>query len=232
MENEKNQDHIEMALFRAGPLHPYRLKIEKMLKDLPVKTGDILFRLDGYVFWGLFNFSETVCTLTKSNFDHAAVVYVENEIPMVVEISDQGCTLFRLVDWADYVFASTFSVYRLKTGLDTDANIAKLQESVKTLIASDPDYDFSFGNENGKFYCTEFVAKVYEDAGLPLMKPMLIKDIMGGGWRYWLFYAINKLAGKITGMCFNAETPMYFVGNNKQGMMSSPLISLMAKISF
>lgn len=208
-------------LFKAGPIHEYRFQICEKLKKLPIKTGDIVFRLDNYKYLGFISFSKLVAKVSKSKYDHAGCFFVENGEIFVLEQNDAGCNLMRLIDFLDLSAISEFSIFRLKN--DCDDSIAKLSEEIKSYLVSDPDYDYSFGSVPGKFYCTQAVCNIYEKAGFKLMNPILIKNFMNKYW-YYIFFVINWTIFELTKKGFDTNNGMFFVGNEQQGMMASPLI--------
>lgn len=213
----------QLSIFSPGPLHAKRKNICVYLKSLPLKTGDILCRLDNYVIYGV-PFSKLVAHATNSPYDHAAVVYIENNEIYVLEVSDMGGTCkFSLIDWLDFSAVNYFTVYRLKE--DTVYNISKLDSVIKAFFEDDPDYDFNFEeNRIDAYYCNRAVAVIYERAGFLIGNPMLIKDVIHTKWGIIAFKIINAIIKWLTGYGFDLSQKVYFIGNEHIGMASSPLL--------
>jgi hypothetical protein len=231
-------------MVKFGPLHDNRRAIVRKLADLPLKTGDILYRAsDARGPLGL-PFTSLVARATKSLYSHAALVLVEANEMYVMEINDAGTLKLRLIDWLDGCATPEFSLYRLKiqkglinTPIEKKIRTEIYQELLKVgligddlgkeiegTLEEDADYDFTF-SDNKKFYCTEAVVKIYEKAGIKLCEPSYIRDILHG-WRYNLFAAINWLSGLAFNVSMPLNEPLYFVGNEQKGLMSSQFTEL------
>ncbi len=185
-----------------------------------MKTGDIFFRLGRQTFMGI-PFEKLVAYTTRSEYSHASVALVRNGEVYMLEINDMGTMLIRLVDWLDYCAVKKFGIYRLPL---TPEQTAAVEASIDRFVEADPDYDFTFSDDS-KFYCTESVAYVYEDAGIPLAPPKLIKAFVKP-WGYAIFWPINWVLQKLTGTGLSTSKPLHFVGNSNQGLMSTPGLSV------
>ena len=212
-------------LFKAGPLYAKRFTIVNQIRS-DMCSGDILYRYSAAT--GPFNlpFCPLVAHITKSEYSHAAVLFIDNGEPYVLEVNDEGTLKYRLLDWIDTCYGQTFSLYRLKD-LDEEKE-AKLIEQIHLFLDEDPDYDLTFSDPN-KYYCTESVVTIYERAlGIKLDPGYLIKEIVPL-WSYWLI-----VGGSFLFSFFGASLPfnekLFFVGNEKRGMMSSEHTRLVAKI--
>jgi hypothetical protein len=189
---------------------------------MPLQTGDILYRHSNAKGPLGLPFSKLVCLLTKSKFSHGSVVILLDGEPFVMEVNDQGTLLLRLLDWLDTVSTNNFRIYRLKK---TDARtVEALDTAIKAFLQDDPDYDFTFSDKK-KFYCVESVVWVYKSVGLQLMEPQLIKQVVPW-WIYPIFVTVNWFMKTFTSASMNMSTPMYYVGNETHGLMSSPLTKL------
>lgn len=203
----------------AEPLANRKEIVADMMK-IPLQTGDILFRHSNARGPFGIPFSWLVAKLTNSDYSHASVVVMENGQPEVFEISDKGTLKYRLIDWLDFVVGGKMHVYRLKKM--NDGIRFRLQTVIYEMLNEDADYDFSFADPT-KYYCVEAVAEVYKRAGIPLVEPELMKDVVKP-WQYRIIAPINAIVRRLTGKGFDVTTPLYYVGNSKRGMMSSPLI--------
>ena len=150
----------QKELFKFGPLYNRRFAIVDTIKR-DMRSGDILYRYSDAKGPLNLPFTKIVSNITKSEYSHAAILFVENEEPHVLEINDQGTLRYRLLDWIDTCYGDNFSVYRLKD-LD-DEKEAKLHDVIQKILEEDPDYDFTFSDPD-KFYCTESVIVIYEKA--------------------------------------------------------------------
>lgn len=221
---ETNQ---QLELFKHGPLYEKRFEIVNQLKSIGLKSGDILYRAsDAKGPLGL-PFSRIVARVTNSKYSHAAIVFIENEEIQVLEVNDQGTLKYRLLDWIDTCYNQNLGIYRLKN-ITSEQEIALAQE-IHKILEADPDYDFTFSDPD-KYYCTESVVKIYENAlGIKLDEGYYIKDLVPT-----LLYCVLRV-GSFLFSCFGTSLPfnekLYFVGNEKRGMLSSPLTEVVFELT-
>jgi hypothetical protein len=122
-----------------------------------------------------------------------------------------------MIDWLDSCATAEFSIYRLN-GINDDLK-SKIEVEIRRIWFEDPDYDFTF-TELDKLYCTESVALIYDRAGVKLIEPQLIKDIVPA-YKYWLLVVGNWIISMFTKCKLPLKQKCYYVGNETQGMMSS-----------
>lgn len=210
---------VTSQMCHFGPLHEKRYEIEKLLIDLPIQTGDVLYRASNAKGPLGLPFSKIVALLSKSVYSHAAIAISVNGKPFVLEINDQGTLLYRMIDWIETTYTGEFSVYRYKK-INEDLQEA-LKYEIEDVLAKDPEYDFTFDDPE-KFYCTESVAVIYSRVGLNIFKGSKIKDVVP----LPIYYVIRlgnffmKMFDPRVGLPFKNE--LFFVGNKNHGMMSSP----------
>lgn len=212
-------------LFKHGPLYNKRFSIVDLIKQ-DMKSGDILYRYSDAKGPLNLPFTRIVSNITKSEYSHAAIMVVEHNEPYVMEINDQGTVKCRLLDWIDTCYGNNFSIYRLNE--ITDDQEMLLFNQIQKFLVMDCDYDFTFSDPN-KFYCTESIIEVYRKAlGIELDCGYYIKDIVSP-----FMYKTLKVGSKLFsyfGASLPFEQKVYFVGNERMGMMSSAYTKLILKI--
>lgn len=217
MPNNKNKKE----LFTPGPLHDKRREITRLLQDLPVRTGDIIFRLDDFRFFGI-PFSKLVAKATKSLYDHATIISVENDDIYVIEVSDMGTTKYLMQDWLDFSAIEQFEIYRVKDL--TYEQLFDLKKVIKDFLNQDADYDYSFGQKQNLYYCTQSVYWLYEKIGINLANPLYLDQIIDNSFSYYLIAILSKIIFPLTGKGIPCDVPLHIVGNEKVGLMSSKLL--------
>lgn len=212
-------------LFKHGPLYPKRFSIVDIIKQ-NMKSGDILYRYSDAKGPLNLPFTRIVANITKSEYSHAAILFIENNEPHVLEINDQGTLKYRLLDWIDTCYGNNFSVYRLKD-LDAEKE-SKILCEINSILEKDPDYDFTFSDPN-KFYCTESIITIYQNAlGIKLDQGYYIKELVS--WHNYIIMRIGSWFFSFLGASLPFNEKLYFVGNEQKGMMSSKFTRLVAKI--
>jgi hypothetical protein len=214
----------KVELFKPGPLYNRRFAIVDTIKR-DMRSGDILyFYSDAKGPLGL-PFTRIVANVTKSEYSHAAILFIENGEPHVLEINDQGTLRYRLLDWIDTCYGDNFSVYRLKD-IDDHKEESLLTE-IHKILNDDPDYDFTFSDDK-KYYCTESVAVIYKEALGVDLPSYFIKEVVPT-WTYYVL-RIGVFLFSFLGTSLPFDRKMYFVGNEQQGMMSSELTRMVIKV--
>ena len=207
---------------------PHRHEIAKFVEK-NAKSGDVLYR--GSEAKGPYGlpFMKIVSKLTKSHYTHAATVFWEGDDLMVVEMTDIGTMQYRFIDWLDFCLGGHFALYRLD-GIEESQRL-ELLTHIKSVLAIDPSYDYTFADPN-KFYCTEFVAWLYNQIGVEIAPPRTILEVVGPK-RFWVVSAGNWVYGKLTRgkVCLNTQSPLYYVGNEANGglLASKKMIAIVSK---
>jgi hypothetical protein len=206
-------------MIKLGPLYDIRKELVAKLKNLPLQTGDIVYNAADVP--GPFNipFSKLIQWFTQSPYSHGTVILVEEDETYAIDVSDWGTRKLRLVDWFDDWYMKEFCVYRLKDKKPEDEEC--LKNSIKDFLAMDPSYDFNFNDPN-RFYCTESVKTIYKKCGHDLGGAFLVKDIVPW-WFYKLILLGNIFTKKFSNASLPTDTPISIVGNERKGMMASPL---------
>lgn len=182
------------------------------------QTGDIICRQNAGSSLTGRPFGYLVQWLTKSKYSHCSVVLVEDGKVYAMQVDDDGTTKMPIEKWYEICDNGTFGLYRVKS-FDVDA----LTREINKFLELDPAYDYTFGDEEDKFYCTESVVYVFSQAGTELGTGMYAKDIVSP--LVYAFLVPADLALKCAiGKYFSLTVPLYFVGNKKIGLLSSPLI--------
>jgi hypothetical protein len=199
-----------------------RFRIEKEIKSLGIRNGDIFIRETDTR--GPFNipFSKLVSTLTNSNFSHASLARVEGDEVYLLEVNDRGIVKERLIDWLDYCVGEAVFVYR-PTNPPADFD-ARVSAEIDRFFQEDFMYNFMYTNANGLYYCTQAICTVYNACGITLMEPVPMQSVLTG-WRYFLFKIINSIVVMTSGKGFNTNDKFYFVGNQSAGILASPHIA-------
>ena len=180
---------------------------------------DILYRKsDGR---GPFNipFMRWVAKETGNEMTHAAILYSETTddgamVDLVLELSDTGFCVYRLVDWLNFCIDGEFQLHRVKM---TDDQAAAIDLAVQKFVAEDPDYDATFSNG---WYCTKFVCKMFEAGGIKLQEPKTTRQLCGWLKAHRISILNNFVKWISKGQyCLPVDTPLFFVGNNGNGGM-------------
>ncbi len=184
-----------VKMYQSGPLHKDRFKIAIKLEFL-LKSGDLLFRAsDAHGPLGI-PFSRLVSYVTKCPYSHVAIgirnKYNEVEI---LEINDEGTTIYRPIDWLDSCYTNKLKIMRLNSNLMTDEVKIQLNNEIDRLSSEDEDYDFTFSSPS-KLYCTESAVELYRRCNILISPPRYLKEIVNlpiyciirfGGWFLSLF---------------------------------------------
>lgn len=200
-------------------MYEKRKEIMREIRSLGLQTGDIFYNGSnvrgplGIPFGGLVQY------FTDSKYSHGTVILVEDDEYYAIDVSDYGTRKLRMIDWFDNWYVEDFCVFRLKEKKTGDEIM--FRNAIYRFLMEDPSYDYTFSDDQ-KYYCTESVKRIYADVGYDLGGQYLVKDIVS-----WWFYPILLFGSLITKFWSDAslptKTPISIVGNEKKGMMASPL---------
>lgn len=180
-----------------------------------IKTGDVLYRKSEAMGPLCIPFSKLVAVLSKSSYSHASIIIKEDGFTNVLEVGEDRIIKLPLEKWECLCVGNVYSIYRLKEGVDAE----RVAEEINKIFEEQPEYDYTFDNPD-KLYCTESVVKIYERAGYSdIFVPMEIKEVVSF-WFLCILRPINWLLRLFAGKGMSRK-PLYFVGNEEHGMMSS-----------
>ena len=203
---------------RLAPKHTkwfnYRHQVASQLKPF-LRPGDIFVRKGNHVFNYFVHFSRFVEWLTKSKYSHASLVYrVEADDVVLAEVSDYGVRRIYLLDWLDELQGSDFLVLRYN---GSPYGSYEIIEAATHFIRLDLPYNTDLDLEKqNSLYCVQFIYKCFECAGISLAPGKSLEEMPN--WKSWL-----KLIARL--LSYPINKPIYFVGNEEVGLLSSKSLS-------
>ena len=199
-----------------GPLANISLKLADKLGP-QLETGDILFRSSDAVAADGTPFSSYVERFTESDFSHASIILRDGNDIYVLEIDDLGVHLYTLADWLVTPSDPDFAVYKPRNS--TPSLIDCMKQEIDRFLIEKPPYDFLFNDPN-KYYCVEAVAEVYLRCGIKLCEPKTVREVLSP-LAFRFFVPINQRMIEEEGQGMPLDEPLWFVGNEEHGLMSS-----------
>jgi hypothetical protein len=199
---------------------PYRHEVAKQLLSI-LKPGDVFVRKGNHTVAHIIPFSGFVEWLTNSPYSHATLVYeVTDTDVLLAEVSDYGMRRIYLIDWLDEVNGPDFQVLRYNGFPPLVTN--KLIKQARKYIAADMPYNTALDYEqDNTLYCVQFIYKCFESASVQLAPGKSLKEMPR--WNYFL-----RILARI--LRYDTDKPMYFVGNEKMGMLSSDTLFTLAHV--
>jgi hypothetical protein len=189
-----------------------------------IRTGDILVRAGNAKGPFGLPFSKLVQICTKSKYSHASIAFLEFGSVYLLETNENGTSRSTLKDWIEGSTDGHYAVYR-----SYQINQKKVKEEIYKKIKERPLYDYRFNDDN-KYYCVELVVDILKKSEVEIAPPKLPREVLPWWAYYFLFYPINYIIGKLTNQCFPTDIPLYFVGNEKSGLISSDTLSKIAEL--
>lgn len=202
-------------------------QLSELMTQIPIETGDIFFRASR-IMRGFIPFGKIVMWLTNSNYSHAAIAIIENETLYLVEANDSGCIKTDFKTWLGTCKTEDFAIYRK---LERDYGFTtRVILATTEFLQLNTSYDFSFGDDT-KFYCTETIEWIYDKLGVTLDSGTTIKEMYSLITLNLLIRPLLFIYYLVTGYKISVDKKMYFVGNKKQGLMSSKLLGQVYKFN-
>ena len=185
----------------------------KVLRD-----GDILFRRgDARILFGRFPMSRFIANVSGSPFSHTGVVAFEEGLPFVYDTTKSGVRRQPLAVWVlDNV--GPIGVKRLKAAYQD--RVPRVLSWVRTTYERQPPFDYDLNPDDNELYCMEMTEKAFRSAGLTLSQPVRL-GVMENAAQFprsciFAFSTLTKL---------RLEQPVFFPGNDRHGIWSSPLLA-------
>jgi len=179
-----------------------------------LKDGDILFRLgDARIARGLFPISRFLAKISGSRFSHTGIVAIEDGEVWVYDMTNFGPRRQPLCVWTlDNIGA--FGVKRVKP--EYSSYIPKALAMLRDVYNKQVPFDYDLNPDDSSYYCVELSEKAYRNNGLPLAEPVRLGDMENVSQ-----YPIAVM-GFLKTTPLTLELPVYFPGNTRHGIWSSP----------
>ena len=189
-----------------------------------LRDGDILFRMgDARILFGYFPFSRFLARASGSKFSHTGVVAIEDGVPMVYDTTKSGVRRMPVRVWImDNV--GPMAVKRLRP--EFQEKVPEVLAFCRRVYEQQVPFDYELGLDDTSFYCVEMTEKAFRAAGLPLSEPVRLGD-MERAWRFPVQIVILQYVSRwVLRHPLSLEQPVYFPGNERHGIWSSPKLML------
>lgn len=138
----------------------------KEAKPYLLQEGDIVFSSSA------LGQGEAIIAATASPFTHCGIVFEKDGELMVLEaVQPVGVTTLK--EFISHSTPDGFTARRLKS---TVAPAAYRKARSWAIAQIGRNYDVHFAWDDGKLYCSEFVWKIYQHAGIELCPPRRFRD--------------------------------------------------------
>jgi len=198
----------------------------KVLRD-----GDIVFRLgDARVLRGWFPMSRFYANCSNSKFSHTGIVAFEDGGPVVYDTTGTGVARQPFCVWIlDNV--GNIGVKRLRPEL-RKAAIPKILAYLHRVFIEQPPFDYELGLDDSALYCVEMTEKAYRYAGLPLSEPVKLGDMERVTEFPVCMLGLSMASRYVLKRPLTTETQVYFPGNERHGLWSSPHLIVVVPPTF
>jgi hypothetical protein len=185
-----------------------------------LRDGDIVFRQgDARVLRGFFPMSRFLANCSNSKFSHTGIVVFEEEGPVVYDTTGTGVARQPFGVWTlDNV--GNIGVKRLRPELR--GAIPKVLEYCHKVYREQPPFDYELGLDDKALYCVEMTEKAYRYAGIRLSEPVKIGDMERATEFPVCMLGLGLASQFVLKKPLTSETPVYFPGNERHGIWSSP----------
>lgn len=184
-----------------------------------LQTGDLVFtRGNYYMLLGAINFTDLATKMCDADFSHVGIVIIENHIPMVYDISDDG------------IQATPFDAYVTRHGYETVAIRRPLESTyqrlplcvdyIREMQRKNVKFDKAFSLDNEPLYCTELIYEAFNSAGIKLCDAKRLDELPGHDR---IQPTTLFLAKHYTGI--DSTSPLICIGNESYGLYGSTWLS-------
>jgi hypothetical protein len=187
-----------------------------------LREGDLLFRRgDAKVLFGYFPFSRFIANASGSPYSHVGVVAIEDGAPVVYDTTKAGVRRQPFHIWVlDNV--GGIGVKRLKR--DFRAHIPGVVGFVHRVYEEQVPFDYNLSLDDAALYCVEMAEKAFRAEGLKLSEPVRLGDMENAAKFPICMFTFQYLSLWTLDKPLSLEQPVFFPGNERHGIWSSPLL--------
>jgi hypothetical protein len=215
---------VATAARRAGQLPPIPMTDTMRQWDrwgrAVLRDGDIVFRRgDARVLFGYFPFSRFIANASGSRYSHTGVVAVEDGEPVVYDTTKASVRRQPFSVWVlDNV--GPIGVKRLRPELRS--HIPAVLAFCRRVYQEQVPFDYELGLDDSALYCVEMTEKAFRAAGLPLSQPVKLGEMENAAYYPICMLMFRVLSAYTLEKPLSLEQPVYFPGNERHGIWSSP----------
>ena len=181
-----------------------------------LRDGDIVFRRgDARILMGHFPMSRFIANVSGSAFSHTGIVAFEEGRPFVYDTTKSGVRRQPLSVWVlDNV--GPIGVKRLKAAHQD--RVPRVLAWCRATYQKQPPFDYDLNPDDDELYCMEMTEKAFRSAGLTLSEPVRLGDMENAAEFPICMFAFSTLTK------LRLDQPVFFPGNDRHGIWSSPLL--------
>ena len=195
-----------------------------------LRNGDILFRMgDARLAHGYFPMSRFLANASNSKFSHTAIVSIEQEGPVVYDTTRLSVSRQPFCVWMlDNV--GNFGVKRLKP--EYREAIPRIIEFCHTVFEKQLPFDYELKLDDDELYCVEMTEKAYRHAGLKLSDPIKLGDMERAAEFPLPILGLATASQYFLDDPLTLEKEVFFPGNERHGIWSSPKLEVVVPPTF
>lgn len=193
-------------------------------------TGDILFRMgDARLLHGYFPMSRFLANASGSKFSHTAIVSIEKEGPVVYDTTRTSVARQPFAVWMlDNV--GNFGVKRLRPAYRSA--IPRVIEYCHKVFTEQAPFDYELNLDDKALYCVEMTEKAFRHAGLKLSDPIKLGDMERATEFPLPIMGIATASRYVLNDPLTLEKEVFFPGNERHGIWSSPKLEVVVPPTF
>jgi len=187
-----------------------------------LRDGDVIFRRgDAKVLFGYYPFSRFIANCSGSRYSHVGTVVVEQGEPVVYDTTKAGVRRQPFPVWVlDNV--TGIGVKRLKA--DRRSHIPGIVAYLHRVYAEQVPFDYDLALDDKALYCVEMAEKAFRSEGLKLSDPVKVGDMEHAAEFPISIFTFHYLSKLSLSQPLTLETEVFFPGNERHGIWSSPLL--------
>lgn len=195
-----------------------------------LRNGDILFRMgDARLMHGYFPMSRFLANASGSKFSHTAIVSIEQEGPVVYDTTRTSVSRQPFCVWMlDNV--GNFGVKRLRP--QYREAVPRVIEFCQSVFARQLPFDYDLNLDDKALYCVEMTEKAYRHAGLKLSDPVKLGDMERASEFPLAIMGIATASQYVLDDPLTLEKEVFFPGNERHGIWSSPKLEVVVPPTF
>jgi uncharacterized protein YycO len=142
-----------------------------------LQTGDIICVRGNQYIMRYFNFSNYICSITRSEYSHCAFIVKMGRSTYVIDMDGSGTRRMPFSLFMRELNHKKIKVVRVKE--QYSQSILEASNFCWTRYFAGVQFDFNFINGGDTYYCAELICRAFHKSKLCLMQPVKVSDLPG-----------------------------------------------------
>jgi hypothetical protein len=193
-----------------------------------LRDGDLVFRRgDAKVLFGYFPFSRFIANASGSRYSHVGIVSYEDGNPVIYDTTKAGV---RRQPFHVWVLDNVGPIGVKRPKLAYRSHVPGVIAYLHRVFQEQVPFDYNLSLDDTELYCVEMAEKAYRSEGMKLSEPVKLGDMENATKFPICMFVFQYLSRFSLEKPLSFEQPVFFPGNERHGIWSSPLLETVYEV--